>query len=143
METSSESISMYGYVLLLDFSSRISASQTTRERTSCRPSFTFSSPRYVEIPPPRLIDFAVTTEDVWLAACTALAPVSCSWPFPENAMERTSPCAPSPMSQIEGYFIVRLAPMLPSTHSTMASLYAAARLVTRLYTSLDQFWIVV
>ncbi len=33
--------------------------------------------------------------------------------------------------------------MLPSTHSITASSSATARLVTRLYTLVDQFWIVV
>ena len=34
-------------------------------------------------------------------------------------------------------------PRLPSTHSMVASWYAIARLVTRLKTFVDQFWIVV
>ena len=38
-----------------------------------------------------------------------------------------------------GYFIVSLLPRLPSTHSIVASRYATARLVTRLYTFFDQF----
>ena len=42
-----------------------------------------------------------------------------------------------------GYFIVSLLPMLPSTHSMVASSYATARLVTKLYTLVDQFWMVV
>jgi hypothetical protein len=33
--------------------------------------------------------------------------------------------------------------MLPSIHSITESSWAAARLVTRLYTLFDQFWIVV
>src|SRR6266513_5441707 len=42
-----------------------------------------------------------------------------------------------------GYFIVTLEPMLPSTHSMLAPAWTTARLVTRLYTLFDQFWIVV
>ncbi len=36
-----------------------------------------------------------------------------------------------------------LLPIFPSIHSTVAPSYAWARFVTRLYTSLLQFWIVV
>src|ERR1043165_3595773 len=82
-------------------------------------------------------------EDVFGAACTILAPASWCWPSPENAIERTSPLACSPMSQTAGYFIVTLEPMLPSTHSMVAPCWATARLVTRLYTLFDQFWMVV
>jgi hypothetical protein len=39
--------------------------------------------------------------------------------------------------------MVTFDPMLPSTHSITASSWAAARLVTRLYTLVDQFWMVV
>ena len=53
------------------------------------------------------------------------------------------PFAPRPFMMTAGYFIVSLEPMLPSTHSIVASSYATARFVTRLYTLWDQFWIVV
>ncbi|MNW60820.1 hypothetical protein D3C74_388400 [compost metagenome] len=39
--------------------------------------------------------------------------------------------------------MVTLEPMLPSTHSMVAPSAAVARLVTRLYTLFDQFWMVV
>ena len=39
--------------------------------------------------------------------------------------------------------MVTFEPMLPSTHSMVAPSAAVARLVTRLYTLFDQFWIVV
>ena len=42
-----------------------------------------------------------------------------------------------------GYFMVSFEPRLQSTHSTVASSYATARLVTRLKTLVDQFWTVV
>jgi len=38
--------------------------------------------------------------------------------------------------------MVSLEPRLPSTHETVASASALARLVTRLYTLGDQFWMV-
>jgi len=52
-------------------------------------------------------------------------------PTPGNAMENLA-CAPSPRKVHDGYFMVSLLPRLPSTHSIVASLYATARLVTRL-----------
>ena len=64
-------------------------------------------------------------------------------PGPANATERTSPCACSPVIQTAGYFMVTLEPMLPSTHSMVAPASALARLVTRLNTLFDQFWMVV
>ncbi len=42
-----------------------------------------------------------------------------------------------------GYFMVRRLPMLPSIHSMWPSVSTRARLVTRLKTLLDQFWMVV
>jgi hypothetical protein len=51
---------------------------------------------------------------------------------PAKAIDKTSPCARSPMSQIAGYFIVSFEPRFPSTHSIVASSYATARFVTRL-----------
>src|SRR6476620_8453225 len=77
------------------------------------------------------------------ARCSILAPVSGCWPWPANAIDSTSPLACSPVSQTDGYFIVTLEPMLPSTHSMVAPASALARLVTRLYTLFDQFWMVV
>src|SRR6266540_7026857 len=83
------------------------------------------------------------TDDVFGATWTHLPPASWCWPEPANAIERTSPCARSPISQIAGYFIVSFEPRFPSTHSMVAPSYATARFVTRLYTLFDQFWIVV
>src|ERR1700750_1186852 len=80
---------------------------------------------------------------VFGAAWTILAPASWCWPAPANAIDRTSPLARSPVMNTAGYFIVTLEPMLPSTHSMVAPSWATARLVTRLYTLFDQFWIVV
>src|SRR5213078_1783762 len=82
-------------------------------------------------------------EEVFGAACTILAPASWCWPSPANAMDSVSPLACSPSRKIAGYFMVTLEPMLPSTHSMVAPSAAVARLVTRLYTLFDQFWIVV
>ena len=42
-----------------------------------------------------------------------------------------------------GYFMVRRLPMLPSIHSMWPSASTRARLVTRLKTLFDQFWMVV
>ena len=42
-----------------------------------------------------------------------------------------------------GYFIVSREPMLPSIHSMWPSASTRARLVTRLNTLFDQFWMVV
>src|SRR6478672_13880340 len=59
------------------------------------------------------------------------------------ATESTSPWAFGPVITTAGYFIVSFEPRLPSIHSTVASVSARARFVTRLYTFGDQFWIVV
>src|SRR6266581_4960686 len=98
---------MYGYVSERDSSSRISASQTIFE-----------------------IDFDVMTDDVFGATCTALPPASWCWPFPANAIDSTSPCACSPISQIDGYLDVTFEPRFPSTHSIVAPSYATDRFVT-------------
>src|ERR1041384_992646 len=82
-------------------------------------------------------------EEVCGAACTILAPASWCWPSPAKATESVSPLACSPTSHTAGYFIVTFEPMFPSTHSIVAPSCATARLVTRLYTLLDQFWMVV
>src|SRR5690625_7655145 len=74
---------------------------------------------------------------------TILDPVSCCWPSPANATESVSPRACSPISQTAGYFMVTLEPMLPSTHSLEPPCSTVVRLVTRLYTLFDQFWMVV
>ena len=75
--------------------------------------------------------------------CTIFEPVSWFWPSPAKATERVSPRACSPISQTAGYFMVTLEPMLPSTHSMTPPCSTVVRLVTRLYTLFDQFWIVV
>ncbi len=80
---------------------------------------------------------------VFGATWIALLPASWCWPLPANAALMTSACAPSPIRYIDGYFMVTLEPRLPSIHSTVAFSLAMARLVTRLYTLSDQFWIVV
>src|SRR5438445_4284220 len=54
---------------------------------------------------------------VFGATCTHLPPASWCWPLPANAIDSTSPCARSPISQIAGYFIVSFEPRFPSTHS--------------------------
>src|SRR5919205_1895736 len=82
-------------------------------------------------------------EEVCGAQCTIFAPASWCWPAPANATDSVSPLACSPISQTAGYFMVTLGPMLPSIHSMVAPSCATARLVTRLYTLFDQFWIVV
>src|SRR5262245_10324834 len=81
--------------------------------------------------------------DVFGAACTILAPASWCCPSPAIATESTSPLAGSPVMYTDGYFMVTFEPMLPSIHSIVAPSCATARLVTRLYTLFDQFWIVV
>src|SRR2546423_110831 len=120
MSTSFSSIWMYGYVSERDSSSRINASQTTFDLEWCAPFATCSSPRYPARPPFFEIDFDVITLVVFGATCTHLPPASWCWPLPAKAIESTSPCAPSPISQIDGYFIVSLEPRLPSTHSIVA-----------------------
>src|SRR5437763_7339187 len=82
-------------------------------------------------------------EEVYGARCSILAPASWCWPSPAKATESTSPLACSPIRNTDGYFMVTLEPRLPSTHSMVAPSSAFARLVTRLYTLFDQFWIVV
>src|SRR3990172_493333 len=77
------------------------------------------------------------------AACTILPPASWCCPSDAIASERISPWARGPIRYTLGYFIVSREPRLPSTHSMTASSYATARFVTRLYTFVDQFWIVV
>src|ERR1041384_1602459 len=77
------------------------------------------------------------------AACTILAPASWCWPSPAMATLSTSPLACSPTMYTDGYFMVTLEPMLPSIHSIVPPSWQAARLVTRLYTLFDQFWMVV
>src|SRR3954467_6637136 len=80
---------------------------------------------------------------VFGAACTILAPASWGWPPPAKAIDSTSPWARSPIRYTDGYFIVSFEPRLQSTHSTVASVSATARLVTRLKTFCDQFCTVV
>src|SRR4029450_4058087 len=82
-------------------------------------------------------------EDVYGARWVIFAPASWCWPSPANAIDSTSPFACSPMSSTAGDFIVTLGPGLPSTPSMVAPASALARLVTRLYTLFDQFWMVV
>ena len=72
-------------------------------------------------PPFFEIDFDVITLEVFLATWTTLPPASWCWPLPAKAIESTSPCARSPISQIAGYFIVTFEPRFPSTHSIVAS----------------------
>jgi len=51
---------------------------------------------------------------------------------PAKAIDRHSPSARSPSSEIAGYFIVSFEPRFPSTHSIVAPSSATARFVTRL-----------
>jgi hypothetical protein len=74
----------------------------------------------------------VITLEVFGATWTAFPPASWCCPSPAKAMESTSPWAPSPRSQMAGYFIVSFEPRFPSTHSMVAFSYATARFVTRL-----------
>src|SRR5918996_5049756 len=132
MSTSFSSIRMYGYVSERDSSSRMSASQTTFDFEPSAPFATSSSPRYPARPPFFEIDLDVITDVVRGATWTHFPPASWCWPWPANAIESTSPWAPSPSSQIDGYFIVSFEPRFPSTHSIVAPSYATARFVTRL-----------
>src|SRR6202012_1487880 len=132
-----------GYVSERESSSSSSASQTTFERAPWAPLAISSSPRYEPRPPSFEIDLAKMFEVVFGAAWTILPPASWCWPLPANAIERISPWARSPIRYTLGYFMVSLEPRLQSTHSTVASVSATARLVTRLNTLLDQFWTVV
>src|SRR3972149_42171 len=77
------------------------------------------------------------------ATWTIFAPASWCCPSEAIASDNTSPCARGPIRYTLGYFIVIREPRFPSTHSMTASSYATARFVTRLYTFVDQFWIVV
>src|SRR5919199_4642875 len=120
-----------------------SASHLTIDAEWWAPSLTWTRPRYDVRPPPRATDLEMIDEEVCGAAWTILAPASWCWPSPANAIDSVSPLACSPMRKIAGYFMVTLEPMLPSTHSIVAPSAAVARLVTRLYTLFDQFWIVV
>src|SRR5947209_17377760 len=109
----------------------------------CEPGCTCTSPRYEVRPPPRATDLLMIELEVCGAACTIFAPASWCWPSPAKAMDSVSPLACSPIRKTAGYFIVTLEPMLPSIHSMVAPSAAVARLVTRLYTLFDQFWMVV
>src|SRR5439155_3863753 len=132
-----------GYVSERDSSSRSSASHTTFERAPCAPLATSSRPRYEERPPSLEIDLAKMFDVVFGAAWMTLPPASWCWPAPANAIDRISPWARSPIRYTDGYFIVSFEPRLQSTHSTVASRSAIARLVTRLKTFVDQFCTVV
>src|SRR3712207_2989302 len=123
---------MYGYVSVRAFSSRSSASHSTRLLELTAPSWTLRSPRYVLLPVPFEMDLEVMREEVLGAAWTILPPASWCCPSPAYATERISPRAPSPIRYTAGYFIVSLEPRFPSTHSTVAFSSATARLVTRL-----------
>src|ERR1700750_3469229 len=124
-------------------SSTSSASHLTVDALWWAPLCPSTKPRYEVRPPPRATDFDTIVEDVCGAACTILAPASWCWPSPANAIESVSPFACSPSRKTAGYFIVTLEPMLPSIHSMVAPSAHVARLVTRLYTLFDQFWMVV
>src|SRR5262249_13417256 len=123
---------MYGEVSEGDPSSRMTPSQTALDFNATAPLATWSRPRWPARPPFFEIDLDVITDDVRGATCTALPPASWCCPLPANAIESTSPCAPSPSSQMLGYFAVTFEPRLPSTHSIVAPSYATARFVTRL-----------
>src|SRR3954463_8632881 len=136
-------MSTYGYVSEREMVSTSSASHFTVLALWCEPSSTCTRPRYEVRPPPRAIDFEMIDEEVYGAACTILAPASWCWPSPAIATLSTSPLACGPVMYTAGYFIVTLEPRLPSIHSMVAPSWQTARLVTRLYTLVDQFWIVV
>src|ERR1700750_259900 len=95
------------------------------------------------MPPSLEIDFETIFDVVSGAACTILAPASWCWPAPAEETERTSPVSFAPTMYTDGYFMVRRLPMLPSIHSMWPSASTRARLVTRLKTLFDQFWMVV
>src|SRR3954470_12434012 len=132
-----------GYVSERLCSSTSSASQTTFDFAPCAPLATSSRPRYEDRPPSFEIDLAKMFDVVSGAAWMILPPASWCWPLPANAIDRISPCARSPIRYTEGYFMVSFEPRLQSTHSTVASDSARARLVTRLKTLPDQFCTVV
>src|SRR3954471_20822230 len=132
-----------GYVSLRESSSSSSASQTTLDFEPCAPLPTSSRPRYEDRPPSLEIDLAKMFVVVFGAAWTILPPASWCWPVPAKAIDRISPCARSPIRYTLGYFMVSFEPRLQSTHSTVASSSARARLVTRLKTLPDQFCTVV
>src|SRR5581483_11274252 len=143
MDTSSSRMSTEGYVSDREIVSTSRASHLTVDREWCEPSRTWTRPRYEVRPPPRAIDLETMVEEVRGAACTIFAPASWCCVSPAMATESTSPLACSPVMYTAGYFMVTFEPMLPSIHSIVAPSCATARLVTRLYTLFDQFWIVV
>src|SRR3954471_19306009 len=132
-----------GYVSERLCSSSSSASQTTLDLAPWAPLATSSRPRYEDRPPSFEIDLAKMFDVVFGAAWMIFPPASWCWPSPANAIDRISPWARSPMRYTDGYFIVSFEPRLQSTHSTVASVSAIARFVTRLKTFVDQFWTVV
>src|SRR2546428_14176803 len=125
------------------FSSSKNASQRTLDLVWCAPGLTRTRPRYEARPVPFETDFDRICEVVCGARCVTFAPASWCMPSLANATDRISPRAPGSINNTAGYFMVTFEPRLPSTHSMVASLYAAARFVTRLYTFFDQFWMVV
>src|ERR1700759_4510639 len=120
-----------------------SAAQTTGALQPRAPLAPPSRPRWEERPPSLEIDLAKMFDVVLGAAWMILPPASWCWPLPAKAIDRISPWARSPIRWTLGYFIVSLEPRLQSAHSTVASVSATARLVTRLNTLVDQFWTVV
>src|SRR5881392_1227342 len=132
-----------GYVSERESGSSSSASHTTLDFEPWAPLATSSRPRYELRPPSLEIDLAKMFEVVFGAAWMILPPASWCWSFPAKAIDRISPWARSPSRYTLGYFMVRREPRLQSTHSTVASSCATARLVTRLNTLVDQFCTVV
>src|SRR3954466_7972474 len=128
-----------GYVSERLCSSSSSASQTTFDFEPCAPLATSSRPRYDAGPPSLEIDLAKMFDVVFGAAWTILPPASWCWPWPANAIERISPWGRSPMMYTDGYLMDSFEPRLQSTHSTVASVSATARLVTRLKMLFDHF----
>src|SRR3989344_1017780 len=140
---SCSSIFMVGYVSERDCFSSMRASHRTFILAFFAPFTTCASPRYAVRPPPNATDFETMLEEVSDAICTTFAPASWHCPLPASATDKISARAPRPTKNTEGYFMVIFEPWLPSIHSTSAFSSARARLVTRLYTLADQFWMVV
>ena len=140
--TSSVLISFTGIVSDLEILSNIKDSQDTEHFDFSAFCPILTSALYVQLPPSFDIDFELTTDDVFLALCTTLKPVSKFCPLPAKVIPVYSVLAPSSFKMLIGYSIETLDPKEPVTQSISAFLPTIAFLVFKFIIFLDQFSIV-
>src|SRR5690348_1900772 len=98
-----------------------SASQSTLDLAPLEPSPISIRPRYEVRPPPRATDLETMLEEVFGAMWTILAPASWCWPAWSMWIDCVEPLACWRIRLGDGYFIVTMELMLPSTHSMVAT----------------------